>query len=108
MGFQGDYSIRIEALSDEQVQGEVMEVVRMMYPNITVPEPSEFFFPRWHTNKLFRGSYSNWPPALSSQHIDNLRANVGASVLCRRSGESEILRYVPAAVIITRFLNAVS
>lgn len=77
MGFQGDYSIRIEALSDEQVQGEVMEVVRMMYPNITVPEPSEFFFPRWHTNKLFRGSYSNWPPALSSQHIDNLRANVG-------------------------------
>ncbi|KJA15151.1 hypothetical protein HYPSUDRAFT_194639 [Hypholoma sublateritium FD-334 SS-4] len=86
----GDFSIRIEALSDQKVQAEVMEVVRMMYPNITVPEPSEFFFPRWHTNTLFRGSYSNWPPALSSQHIDNLRANVGRLYF---SGEATSRKY---------------
>ena len=69
--------MRIEALPDSQVQQEVMGVFRSMFPNVTVPDPTEFFFPRWHNNPLFRGSYSNWPPSFSSQHHDNLRANVG-------------------------------
>ncbi|KDR74114.1 hypothetical protein GALMADRAFT_124393 [Galerina marginata CBS 339.88] len=73
----GDYSVRIEALPDSQVKDEVMGVVRSMFPNVTVPEPLDFFFPRWHSNPLFRGSYSNWPPSFASQHLDNLRANVG-------------------------------
>ena len=54
-----------------------MSVVRSMFPNITVPEPTDFFFPRWHSNPLFRGSYSNWPPSFYIKHLDNLRANVG-------------------------------
>jgi len=54
-----------------------MGVVRSMFPNVTVPEPTDFFFPRWHSDPLFRGSYSNWPPSFFSQHLDNLRANVG-------------------------------
>jgi len=54
-----------------------MGIVRSMFPNVTVPEPTDFFFPRWHSNPLFRGSYSNWPPSFSTQHLDNLRANVG-------------------------------
>ena len=74
---QGDFSVRIEALPDNQVKGEVMSVVRSMFPNVTVPEPTDFFFPRWHSNPLFRGSYSNWPPLFSTLHIDNLRSNVG-------------------------------
>jgi len=48
-----------------------------MFPNVTVPEPTDFFFPRWHSNPLFRGSYSNWPPSFYIKHLDNLRANVG-------------------------------
>ncbi|KAF9556448.1 amine oxidase [Agrocybe pediades] len=72
----GDYSVRIEALPDSQVKSEVMGVIRAMHPNITVPDPLEFFFPRWHSNPLFRGSYSNWPTAFTSQHLDNLRANI--------------------------------
>ena len=74
---QADFSVRIEALPDIQVKDEVMSVVRSMFPNITVPEPTDFFFPRWHSNPLFRGSYSNWPPLFSTRHIDNLRSNVG-------------------------------
>ncbi|KAF8870638.1 hypothetical protein CPB84DRAFT_1906463 [Gymnopilus junonius] len=73
----GDYSVRVEALSDSEVKKEVMQVVRSMFRNVTVPEPLDFFFPRWHTNPLFRGSYSNWPPSFASRHLDNLRANVG-------------------------------
>ncbi|KAI0370918.1 amine oxidase [Pilatotrama ljubarskyi] len=63
----GDYSQRIEALPDAQVQEEVMGVLRAMFPNVTVPDPLAFFFPRWHTDPLFRGS----------EHHENLRANVG-------------------------------
>ena len=54
-----------------------MSVVRSMFPDVTVPEPTDFFFPRWHSNPLFRGSYSNWPPSYYIEHLDNLRANVG-------------------------------
>ena len=74
---QGDYSQRIEALPDSQVQEEVLGVLRAIYPNTTIPEPLAFLFPRWHTDPLFRGSYSNWPPSFFSEHHENLRANVG-------------------------------
>ncbi|CDO70430.1 hypothetical protein BN946_scf184999.g71 [Trametes cinnabarina] len=73
----GDYSQRIEALPDSQVQEEVLGVMRTMFPNVTVPEPIAFHFPRWHTDPLFRGSYSNWPSSFFSEHHENLRANVG-------------------------------
>ncbi|KAI0632803.1 amine oxidase [Trametes polyzona] len=73
----GDYSVRIEALPDAQVQEEVLGVLRVMFPNATVPEPVAFHFARWHSDPLFRGSYSNWPSSFFSEHHENLRANVG-------------------------------
>jgi polyamine oxidase len=48
-----------------------------MYPNVTIPEPTAFLFPRWHTDPLYRGSYSNWPPSFVTQHHTNLRASLG-------------------------------
>ncbi|KAJ7858082.1 hypothetical protein B0H14DRAFT_2750094 [Mycena olivaceomarginata] len=36
-----------------------------------------FFFPRWFSDPLYRGSYSNWPASFVSPHHTNLRANVG-------------------------------
>ncbi|CAL1697874.1 unnamed protein product [Somion occarium] len=72
----GDYSVRVEALPDSQIQDEVMGVLRTMFPNVTVPDPIAFHFPRWHNNPLFRGSYSNWPPSFFSGHHQNLRAAV--------------------------------
>lgn len=73
----GDYSLRIEHLSDSQVKSEIMGVLRTMFPNVTVPEPTDFFFQRWNDDPLYHGSYSNWPPSFFSEHHDNLRANVG-------------------------------
>jgi len=87
----GDYSVRIEALTDSQVQDEVMEVLRAMYPNITVPEPTAFYFPRWHSDPLFRGSYSNWPPSFFSGHHENLRATVDQRLWF--AGEATSLKY---------------
>ena len=72
-----------------------MGIVRSMFPNITVPEPTNFFFPRWHSNPLFRGSYSNWPPSFFSQHLDNLRANVGRLYF---AGEATSRKYFGAYI----------
>ena len=47
-----------------------------MFPNVTIPTPTDFFFPRWHSDPLFRGSYSNMPAAFVPAHQDNLRATV--------------------------------
>ncbi|KAH9922372.1 amine oxidase [Fomitopsis serialis] len=73
---EGDFSKRIESLPDSYVQSEVMDVLQMMFPEVDVPEPTDFYFQRWHSDPLFRGSYSNWPAAFLSEHQGNLRANV--------------------------------
>ncbi|KAG7095101.1 hypothetical protein E1B28_005888 [Marasmius oreades] len=86
----GDYSQRIERLPDSQVKEEVLGVMRQMFPNITIPEPLDFFFPRWFSDPLFRGSYSNWPPSFFSEHHDNLRANLGRLYF---SGEAMSQKY---------------
>lgn len=43
----GQESYRIEQQSDEETQKEVMEVLRTMFPEIDVPEPTAFLYPRW-------------------------------------------------------------
>ncbi|KAG1850531.1 hypothetical protein C8R48DRAFT_727486 [Suillus tomentosus] len=87
----GDYSLRIEGMQDSDVQEEVMEVLRAMYPNITVPDPVAFHFKRWHADPLFRGSYSNWPPSFLPGHSENLRATVDKSLWF--AGEATSLKY---------------
>lgn len=47
-----------------------------MFPNVTVPEPLDFYFHRWHSDPLFRGSYYNWPASFLMEHSVNLKANV--------------------------------
>ncbi|KAG2148956.1 amine oxidase [Suillus clintonianus] len=87
----GDFSLRIEGMEDSDVQEEVMEVLRAMYPNITVPDPVAFHFKRWNADPLFRGSYSNWPPSFLPGHSENLRATVDKTLWF--AGEATSLKY---------------
>jgi polyamine oxidase len=64
-------------MTDAHVQSEVMEVLRAMFPNETIPEPTAFLFPRWFSDPLYRGSYSTWPPSFSPKHLINLAAPLG-------------------------------
>jgi polyamine oxidase len=73
---QGDYSERIEALPNSQVQDEVMGVLKSMYPGVEIPEPDAFYYDKWYSDPLYRGSYSNWPASFFQEHHDNLRATV--------------------------------
>lgn len=42
-----------------------------------IPDPIDFMYPRWSTEPWAYGSYSNWPPGLSIETHQNLRANLG-------------------------------
>lgn len=66
-------SHRIERMTNSQVKGEIMQVLKRMFGK-DVEEPVEILFPRWHENPLFRGSYSNWPIGALLKHHLNMRA----------------------------------
>ena len=92
--YQGDYSVRVEALDDSQIQTEVLGVLQAMFPNSTIPAPLAFSFPRWHQDPLFRGSCSNWPPSFTSGHHQNLKATVEQRLWF--AGEATSMKYFGA------------
>lgn len=73
------------------MKAEVLAVLRSMYPNTTIPEPDAFYLPRWHSDPLYRGSYSNWPSSFLKDHHTNLRATVGRRLWF--GGEATSLKY---------------
>lgn len=73
----GPQSYRIEQQTDEETQAEIVAVLRQMFPDVNVPEPTAILYPRWTTEPWSYGSYSNWPPSTSLEMHQNLRANVG-------------------------------
>ena len=73
----GRESYRVEAQDDETTKVEVLQVLREMFPDVNVPEPIAFLYPRWSTTPWSYGSYSNWPTGTTLEAHENLRANVG-------------------------------
>ena len=76
MQFQGDFALYVEQLTLDQLQSEIMEALREMYPNITVPEPIDIHLSTWASHALYRGSYSNWGPSYVPAQSENLKATV--------------------------------
>ncbi|CAG7935716.1 unnamed protein product [Penicillium nalgiovense] len=72
-----EFAYRVERQTDEQTKKEAMEVLRKMFPDKDIPEPTAFTYPRWTSEPWAYGSYSNWPPATSLEMHQNLRANAG-------------------------------
>ncbi|KAI7878596.1 amine oxidase [Lichtheimia hyalospora FSU 10163] len=68
-----DLAYQVEAMEDDEVKDLAMEVLRKMYGD-DIPEPTDFLFPRWHSNPLFRGTYSNWPIGETGEHHVNMKA----------------------------------
>lgn len=72
-----EQSYRVEMQDDETTKQEGLAVLRQMFPNVTVPEPIAFTYPRWTGTPWSYGSYSNWPAGTTLEMHQNLRANVG-------------------------------
>lgn len=47
----GDKSYKVEQQSDEVTKAEVMAVIRTMFPDIDIPDPIAFMYPRWSTEE---------------------------------------------------------
>ncbi|KAH8686438.1 putative flavin-containing polyamine oxidase [Ilyonectria robusta] len=67
---------RIEQQSDEETKAEMMKVLKSMFPDKDIPEPTAFMYPRWSEEEMSFGSYSNWPVGMTLEKHQNLRANV--------------------------------
>ena len=66
---------RIALLRDEEIKSEIRSVLSNMY-NVTIPE-MKVVVPRWDTDPLFYGSYTDWSPSFSDSSFDALQASVG-------------------------------
>jgi len=71
-----EQSYRIESQDDETTKQEGLAVLRQMFPDVDIPEPIAFMYPRWTETPWSYGSYSNWPTGTTLEMHQNLRANV--------------------------------
>lgn len=64
-------SRRVEQLSDQEVEAEVMVVLKTLFGN-NIPKPEDILVPRWGLNRFYKGSYSNWPDKYNQNRHDQL------------------------------------
>lgn len=107
---QGDFSHRMESLADSQVKSEVMTVLRTkMYPHLSpseIPDPIDFYFERWWSNPLFRGSYSNWPASFFEEHHMDLIKMVGGRI--GFAGEHTSAKHFGSSIAVCRLWTALA
>ncbi|EEY16224.1 polyamine oxidase [Verticillium alfalfae VaMs.102] len=78
-----DEPFRAEQQTDEETKAQILAVLRKMFPDANVPEPTAFMYPRW-------GQEDNWPVGMTLTKHQNLRANVGRLWF---SGEANSAKY---------------
>lgn len=92
-----DGSYRVEQQTDEETKDEIMQVLRKMYPDINIPEPTAFMYPRWAKTPWAYGSYSNWPVGTTLEMHQNLRANTGRLWFAGEATSAEYFGFVHGA-----------
>lgn len=86
----GEEAKRIESQSDSQTQQEIMTIIRTMFNNDSIPDPTDILVPKWGSDPFFYGSYSNWPIDVDDEDFEVLRSPVGRLFF---SGEHTHRRY---------------
>lgn len=71
-----DQSYMVEEQSDSVTKGQILDILRQLYGAARVPDPIDFYIPRWTQVPWAYGSFSNWPSNYSLLKHENLRANV--------------------------------
>ncbi|PYI08389.1 polyamine oxidase [Aspergillus sclerotiicarbonarius CBS 121057] len=72
-----EQAYRVERQTIDQTKAQILEVLREMFPDKQIPEPTAFTYPRWSNEPWAYGSYSNWPAGTTLEMHQNLRANTG-------------------------------
>ncbi|XP_033123897.1 uncharacterized protein LOC117122435 [Anneissia japonica] len=73
----GDEARRVEALSDEEIQVEVVTVLRQIFGYYNVPDPIDILVSRWSMNPLTLGAFSIWTPEMEEECFEKMMSRVG-------------------------------
>lgn len=84
---------RVDFQTEEVTKAQVMEVLRSMFGN-NIPDPIDFMYPRWNQEPWAHGSYSNWPPGLSLETHQNLRANLNRLYFAGEATSAEYFAFL--------------
>lgn len=90
-------SYTVEAQDAEVTKAQVLEVLRNMFGEDNVPEPTAFLYPRWSFQPWAFGSYSNWPPGVTLEQHQNLRANVERVFFAGEATSAQYFGYLQGA-----------
>ncbi|KAG8534075.1 uncharacterized protein KY384_000918 [Bacidia gigantensis] len=89
-----DLSLIVDKQDDKTTKQQVLIVLRQMFGKENVPEPLDFMYPRWSLTPWAYGSYSNWPPGMTLEGHQNLRANVGRVWFAGEATSAEFYGYL--------------
>ena len=87
-------SLRIEKQTDNETKAEVMKTLEKMYPNISIPEPTELYVSRFSQNPYIRGSYSNAVVGSVSADFENLLGRLGDLFFAGEAADEEYWGYL--------------
>ncbi|KAF4312532.1 Amine oxidase [Botryosphaeria dothidea] len=90
-------SYRIEQQTVEETTAELMEVLRLMFPDVDIPDPIDVMYPRWSLQPWAHGSYSNWPVGTTLEKHQNLRANVDRLWFAGEANSAEYFGFLHGA-----------
>ncbi|EEF52018.1 polyamine oxidase 1 [Ricinus communis] len=93
-----DESRRIEQLSDEAVEAELMEILKKLFGD-HIPKPESILVPRWGLNKFYKGSYSNWPANYNQKRKDQLADPVGPVYFTGEHTSNKYIGYATGAYL---------
>lgn len=93
-----DESRRVEQLTDEAIEAEIMDVLKKMFGD-NIPNPEDILVPRWGLNRFYKGSYSNWPASYSQKRHDQLGDPVGPVYFSGEHLHNRYLAYVTGAYL---------
>ena len=90
----GKEAVALECLSDSDAVKEVVETLRVMFPeSIAIPDPIGFRITRWGKDRFSRGSYTYLPPGSTDQDFQLLQSPIngnGDSLILE--GSTEVMR----------------
>ncbi|KAK3585131.1 hypothetical protein CHS0354_034261 [Potamilus streckersoni] len=90
----GDEVRRLERLNDTEIIHELLSVLMVMYGGRRIPQPVAYAIPRWYSDPLFRGAFSNWPPGYTLDTFNGLQAPVDKIYFAGDYGDRHNYGYV--------------
>ena len=83
----GAQSSNIESQTDSENQNTVMEMLKEIFGD--VPDPVNFYVPRWGADQNFYGAYSFWPVDFEKEDHEHIRSNVRGRIFFAGEATSE-------------------